>query len=84
MWNLMENKNIQKYISDKMKIKIKYHTVWIVLKYKYIVEKLKFATISVVLITDITQNITASGSHMDDFPIKAQVRNNYRYTEINI
>lgn len=46
MWNLMDNKNIQRYISDKMKIKIKYHTVWIVLKYKYIVEKLKFATIS--------------------------------------
>ena len=38
----------------------------------------------VVMITDITQNITALGSHMDDFPIKAQVRNNYRqlYTHI--
>ena len=46
MWNLMESKNMQRYISDKMKIKIKYHTVWTVLKYKYIVEKLKFATIS--------------------------------------
>ena len=32
----------------------------------------------VVMITDITQNITALGSHMDDFPIKAQVRNNCR------
>jgi hypothetical protein len=45
-WNLMDNKNMQRYITDKMKIKIKYHTVWTVLKYKYIVEKLKFATIS--------------------------------------
>jgi hypothetical protein len=36
------------------------------------------------MITDITENITALGSHMDDFPIKAQVRNNYRYASINI
>jgi len=37
-----------------------------------------------VTTTDIPQDIMVIRSRMDDFPIKAQVRNNYRYTEINI
>ena len=42
----MENKNIQRYISDKMKKKKYYHIVWTVLKYKYISLEIKIATIS--------------------------------------